>query len=58
MRHAKQTLRRKARNAKEMDDRKTEKKNQRKNWVNNKSNVKSYSKTEQWRRSDSYIRGK
>lgn len=41
MRHAKQTLRRKARNAKEMDDRKTEKKNQRKNWVNNKSNVKS-----------------
>lgn len=55
MRQAKETVRRRARNAKEMDDLKMENKSQEKEMEkgnNRKSNMKSESKTERWRRTD------
>lgn len=53
MRHAKQTLRRKPRNAREMEDCKREKEDQKKKLGQQQKQCKE-SKTEQWRRTDSY----
>lgn len=58
-RHAKQTLRRKAKNAREMNDWKMENQNQKKEMEKRNNDQKMQhkeSKTEQWRRIDSCIR--